>query len=286
MGMGALPLTAQAGATPLPLLVKKKKKKNKFTPEQAADRRMPIQDQGRQMVEAGELTAATILYDGAATEQGDPILFLDAGDAYLEMAIVERDIASAEAAKERAYTAQDILYFHADEASDPDYRLVTEGEITPLLSRANELIGKADDTIAEIEAEQEALSAPPPAPEKAKGDGKGLRIAGIGFMALGVAGLGAGAAGLAIGQINQNRVNDDEVYGAEFDDFDARGRRGNLIAGVGLGVGGAALVAGVTLFIIGKRRGKKAGETDDSAPPPPPVAVVPNGRGLSLVGRF
>ncbi|MEM7153769.1 MAG: hypothetical protein AAF799_13055 [Myxococcota bacterium] len=286
MGTGALPLTATAGVTPLPLLVKKKKKK-KFTPEQAADQRMPIQDEGRQMVEAGELTAATILYDGAANSQGDPILFLDAGDTYLEMAIVERDIASAETAKERAYTARDILYFHTHDASSDDYRVVTDDEIGGLLSRSSELIAKADDTIAEIEAEQEALSEPPPAPEKAKGDGKGMRIAGIGFMALGVAGLGAGAAGLVIGQVNQNRVNDDAVYGAEFDDFDARGRRGNLIAGVGLAVGGTALVAGTVLFIIGKRRGKKAGEADEPAPSDDAsVAVVPTGRGLALVGRF
>lgn len=285
MGSTAIPVTAQAGAVPLPLLVKKKKKKRKnknaFTPEQAADRRMPVQDQGRQMVEAGELTAATILFDGAARTQGDPVLFLDAADAYLELATTERDIASAETAKLRAQAAQDILYFERDpEASDSDYRLVTDSEIPGLLSRAEILLERADATIDEIETELEALEAAEPASARPPGNGRGLRIAGLGLTGLGVAGLGLGVAGLVIGRVNQNRVDDPTVYGTEFDDFDARGRRGNVLAGVGLAVGGVALAAGVTMFIIGRNRGERAGSSSDS------VALVPTGRGVALVGRF
>ncbi|MEX1367385.1 MAG: hypothetical protein AB1Z98_29935 [Nannocystaceae bacterium] len=283
MGSTAIPVTAQAGTVPLPLLVKKKKRKNKnaFTPEQAADRRMPVQDQGRQMIEAGELTAATILFDGAARTQGDPVLFLDAADAYLELATTERDIASAETAKLRAQTAQDILYFHRDpEASDPDYRLVTDSEITGLLSRAEILIERADTMVEEIETELEGLEAAEPAPARKPGNGRGLRIAGLGLTGLGVAGLGVGVAGLVIGRINQNRVDDPTVYGSTFDDFDAKGRRGNVIAGVGLAVGGVAIAAGVTMFIIGRNRGERAGSSSES------VALVPTGRGVALVGRF
>lgn len=285
MAVTAVPITAQAGATPLPLLVNKrgkKRKKNGITPEQAADRRMPIQDQGRQMVEAGELLAATILYDGAADSAGDPVLYLDSGDAYLAMAEADRDIASAETAKLRAQTAQDILYFHLDtEASDPDIRLVTDAEITGLLSRASLMIDQADTLVAEIEAEQQGLGAAEPAPAKKPGTGKGLRIAGLGLVGLGLAGVGVGAAGLIIGRVNQTKVDDPTVYGTEFDEYDLKGRRGNVLAGVGLVVGGVALATGITLFVIGRNKGKKAG-----AEPTEPVALVPTGRGLALVGRF
>ncbi|MCA9709763.1 MAG: hypothetical protein KDK70_28245 [Myxococcales bacterium] len=286
-----VPLTAHAGA--LPLLLKKKKSKSKdgLTPEQAAERRLPIQDQGRQMVAAGELTAATILYDSAAQTQGDPILFLDAGDAHLSIADEERDIAAAETAKMRAQTAQDILYFQLDSASDPDYQLVEDSDVSGLLARAGTLIDEADRLIAEIQAEQEALLAPQEPTKKPKGSGRGLRLAGYGLTALGVAGLGAGVAGLVIGRINQNRVDDRTVYGPAFDEFDAKGRRGNVIAGVGLAVGGVALAVGVTLVIIGHRRkaASPAGAGDDASPAAdedPSLAIVPTGRGLALTGRF
>src|SRR5690606_34761293 len=140
MAATAVPITAQAGAVPLPLLAAKKKnkkgKKNGLTPEQAAERRSSVQQQGQEMTAAGELTAATILYDGAAQTDGDPVLFLDAGDVYLELATEEREIASAETAKLRAQTAQDILYFLLDSSSDPDWRPVANEDASGLLARA------------------------------------------------------------------------------------------------------------------------------------------------------
>jgi hypothetical protein len=289
VGVSALPVAAQAGPLPSTLLAKKKAKKNGLTPEEAAERRASVQQQGRQMVSAGELTAATILYDNAAQSGGDPVLFLDAGDVHLEIAKKDRDLAAAETAKLRAQVAQDILYFLLDSSADPDYRPVANEDVSGLLARAGLLIEKADDTIAEIEAEKEAVVTPESAPKRKKGNGRGLRIAGIGFMGLGVAGLGLGVAGLTIGLVNQRRVDDDSVYGEEFDEFDAKGRRGNLLAGVGLAVGGVALAVGVTLFVIGRKRGKKAG---DSPQEPSAsirersLALVPTGRGLALTGRF
>lgn len=237
------------------------------------------------MIEAGEFTAATIFYDEAAKHNGDPVLFLDAADAYLAQAESELDIASAETAKLRASTAEDILYFHLDSSSDPDYQLVTEADISSLLARVVEINGRADDLIVNIEQELAAADAEPAPEPKQKGDGKVMRISGIGLMGLGVVGLGVGATGLIIGTVNQNRVEDPTVYGSEYDDFDNKGRRGNLLAGVGLAVGGAALVAGATLFIIGRRRGKQAG-TEPTGDEEPSVALVPNPRGLSLIGRF
>ncbi|MCX4247577.1 hypothetical protein [Paraliomyxa miuraensis] len=288
VGVATVPVSARAGVTPAPLLFKKTKKSGGLTPEEAAERRAPVQQQGQQMVSAGELTAATILYDGAAQNEGDPVLFLDAADVYLAMAKEEREISSAETAKMRAQTAQDVLYFHLDSASDPDYRLVATEDVSGLLARASALIDDADATIAEIEAEQDAVVAPEAAPKRKQGNGRGLRIAGAGFIGLGVAGLGLGAAGMAIGRINQKRVDDPAVYGTEFDEFDAKGRRGNLLAGVGLAVGGVGLVLGVTLLVIGKRRGKNAGSAPQESPSDEEASVMllPTGRGLALTGRF
>jgi hypothetical protein len=277
----SLPASARAGTTP-PLFFKKKPKASKdgLTPEQAAERRAPVQQQGQQMIAADELTAATILYDGAAQREGDPVLFLDAADVYLAIAKEDREIASAETAKLRAQTAQDILYFHLDSSSDPDYRQVANEDVSGLLARAGTLIDDADATIAEIEAEQDVV-APAAAPKRAKGNGRGLRLAGAGLMGLGAAGLGVGVAGLVIGNINQGRVDDPTVYGDEFDEFDEKGQRGNLIAGVGLAVGGVALAVGVTLFILGKRRAQQSPADEQAS-----LAVVPTGRGLALTGRF
>jgi hypothetical protein len=130
---------------------------------------------------------------------------------------------------------------------------------------------------------------PEAAPKRKKGNGRGMRIAGAGLMGLGVAGLGAGVGGLVIGSINQQKVDDPAIYGAEFDQYDLKGRRGNLLAGIGFAVGGAALAVGITLFIIGTKRSKKAGaaapEDSSARARTRALAIVPTGRGLAVAGR-
>lgn len=290
MSVAAVPATAWGSALPLPsTLLAKKKAKDGLTPEQALERRAPVQQQGRQMIAAGELTAATILFDNAAQTQGDPVLFLDGGETWLEIAKKDRDLAAAETAKQRAQVAQDILYFHLDSSSDPDYRQVANEEVSGLLARAGQLIEDAEETIAEIQAETEAVATPDAAPKRKKGNGRGMRIAGAGLMGLGVAGLGVGVAGLVIGAINQGKVEDQAVYGTEYDGYDVKGKRGNLLAGVGFAVGGAALAVGITLFVIGQKRGKRSGgaSNDSSASARKrSLAIVPMGRGLAVTGRF
>lgn len=284
MGIAAVPVTS--GAV---LLAPKKGKKDGLTPEQAAERRASVQNQGRQMVSAGELTAATILYDNAAQGEGDPVLFLDAGDTWLALAEKDRDAAAAETAKQRAQVAQDILYFHLDSSSDPDYRQVANEDVASLLARASLLIEKAEDLAEEIQSESESVVTPEAAPKRAPGNGRGLRIAGAGLMGLGVAGLGVGATGLILGSVHQNNVEDPSVYGDEYDEFDAKGQRANLVATVGLVAGGVTLAVGVTLFIIGKKRGNKAGAAPQDSTARTrarALAVVPTGRGLAVTGRF
>jgi hypothetical protein len=290
VGVAAVPVAARGAALPLPsTLLAPKKKKDGLTPEQALEKRSPVQEQGRQMTSAGELTAATILFDNAAQAEGDPVLFLDAGDTWLEVAKKDRDAAAAETAKQRGQVAQDILYFQLDSASDPNWRPVADEEVSGLLARASQLIENAEETLAEIEAEDEAVATPESAPKRKQGNGRGMKIAGAGLMGLGVAGLGVGVAGLAIGSINQQRVDDPAVYGTEYDEYDVKGQRGNLLAGVGLAVGGAALAVGVVLFVIGTKRSKKAGATPEDSTARTrarSLAIVPNGRGLAVTGRF
>jgi hypothetical protein len=289
MAVAAVPGTSGAAGLPLPsTLAPKKAAKDGLTPAQAAERRASVQTQGQQMVVAGELTAASILYDNAAQREGDPVLFLDAGDTWLAVAAKDRDAAAAETAKLRAQVAQDILYFHLDSSSDPDYRQVANEDVAGLLARAGDLIDDADDLIEEILAESEVAPPAPPAPVRTPGNGRGLRIAGAGFMGLGAAGLGLGVTGLILGNIHQQRAEDPAVYGAAYDEVDAKGQRANILAVVGLVVGGVSLAAGVTMFVIGKKRGSKAAAADDSTARARArsLAVVPAGRGLALTGRF
>jgi hypothetical protein len=291
MGVAAVPVTSAATGLPLPsTLAPKKVKKDGLTPEQAAERRAPTQEQGRQMVSAGELTAATILYDNAAQSAGDPVLFLDAGDTWLAVAEKDRDAAAAETAKQRAQVAQDILYFHLDSSSDPDYRQVANEDVAGLLARASLMIEKADDLVEEIQTESEAVATPEAAPKKRPpGNGRGLRIAGAALMGVGVAGVGVGVTGLILGGIHQQSAEDPTVYGAEYDAVDAKGKRANLLATVGLVAGGVTLAVGVTLFVIGKVRGNKAGagpQDSTARTRARSLALVPAGRGVAVTGRF
>ena len=89
-----------------------------------------------------------------------------------------------------------------------------------------------------------------------------------------------GVAGLAIGAVNQSKADDPTIYGDAYDDVESKGKRGNVLAGVGLGIGAAAIAGGVVLFLLGKRRQKRAAEGDKV------VMVSPTLSGLAITGRF
>jgi len=108
-------------------------------------------------------------------------------------------------------------------------------------------------------------------------------IGGAVLTALGVAGLGVGVAGLVIGKINQNNVEDPTVYGAEYDDFEEKGKRGNMLAWVGLPAGAVLAAVGITLIAIGLKRGTKPDEKPVARVQP---AVARGFGGLVFTGRF
>lgn len=286
--VSTLPLQATAGELPLTLLAKRKKKKKQkkdtYSPEQAATRRAQAQVEGRALVDAGDPAGAGVSYDRAASEKGDPVLFLDAGDAYLKAADEDRDTALAQTAIERAGISMDILYYHLDSQADPDFRLVEASEVPDLISRAQTLISDAEALIEAIEAEaaEPVATAAPEKKKRPKGDGKILKITGLGLASVGGALVVMGFAGLIIGAVNQGRAEDPSVYGEAYDDVESKGQRGNVLAGVGFAVGGAAAIAGVTMYLIGRNRAKKKKPANDDKM----VRVAPTAGGLVLTGRF
>lgn len=258
MPLHALPVTAVA--SPWAFAGPKK-----VTPADAAAKRTDAQKLGRDLATA-DAAAAGMHYDAKAAEWGDPVLFLDAADAYLNAAEKDKEIAMAEAGIERARIALDILYFHLDPSADKNFRMVDTPDIADLISRANVAIDRGEklmETIASGEAAAPVASADDDKKKKKKrkkpGNGKGLFIAGAVTTAVGGAFAVMGIAGLGIGAANQSKAEDPTVYGEEYDDVEAKGQRANVIAGVGLGLGGAALVAGIVMLVIGKKRMKNAG---------------------------
>lgn len=250
------------------------------TPEDGAAKRAKAQIRGRELA-GSDPGAAGIHYDAAASEWGDAILYLDAADAYIAAAETTEDIAMADAAIERGHIALDLLYFQLDASADKSFRVVATEDIPDIIARANETIARAEKVKGEL---AEAAAAPPPAPDAERkrkpGNGKGLFVAGAVLTGLGAALAAVGGAGLVIGAVNQNKAEDPKVYGKTYDDVETRGRRGNVIAGVGLGIGGAALVAGVVMLVVGKKRKSRASAAESS------VAFAPTTNGFSISGRF
>jgi len=223
--------------------------------------------------------------DAKAAELADPVLFLDAADAYYEAGKADRHIPSVEAGMERAHIALDILHFQQDSSADKRFQVVASSEIGGLLARANEHLRKSHDLIEEIESEDATAGLQTSGKDKPrkKGGGNPMVIGGAVLTALGIAGLGVGVAGLVIGKINQNNVEDPTVYGAEYDDFEEKGKRGNMLAWVGLPAGAVLAAVGITLIAIGLKRGTKPDEKPVARVQP---AVARGFGGLVFTGRF
>ena len=215
---------AQAGghadvgdALALPLMMRGP---SKMDPQRAAALRISPQQNGKAMVDGGDPAGAGILYDRAASEYGDPILYLDAGDAYVAACEAEQNVDYCDAATERAAISLDILYFHIDSSADPTFMMVESGDVPDLSARAQTLQETASDTKDKVlNPIAEPAASAEPNKERKKGNGKGMKIAGIGLASLGGALTVVGVAGLGIGAFNQSRADDPSVYGEEYDDM-------------------------------------------------------------------
>jgi hypothetical protein len=293
----SFPATAAAGPS-APLLLKKKKKprrsrsgkpKDAVTPADAAAKRAPAQARGQALVAQGEFTSAGIEFDNAAAELGDPVLYIDAGEAYLGGANEARDPELARAAIERGRISLDILYFHLDAGVDPHFRLVETSDVPALIVRAQKVIEDAEALIEELEAEVAAAEEPEKKKKKKKRKrrkidrDKALLISGAVITAVGIGFAGLGGAGLALGYKHQLDADHPAVYGDEYDAVAAKGRRANMMAYVGLPVGGALLATGIALLVVAKRGSKKKPAEEKVTLSP---TFAPGSSGVALSGRF
>ncbi len=262
-------------------------KRPKVTPADAAQKRAAAQIRGNALVSSGESIAAGIEFDNAAAELGDPVLYLDAGEAYLMGAEKSRNKELAQASIERAKISLDILYFHLDASADKDFRLIEATEIPALIVRAQQLIEDSQLMIEEIDAELAAALAEPvdegePKPKRKKG--RAAKITGAAFIGAGAVMLGIGAAGIALGVRHQQTAEHSTVYGAEYDAVAKKGERANTMAYVGVPAGLVLAGVGITVLVLtSDKHKKKKGKKDK-------YSVVPtfdrHGTGVAVVGRF
>lgn len=272
LGVASVPQTAGAFAGP------------KVTPEVAGRKRADAQVRGRELTET-DPAGAGVHYDTRASEWGDPVLYLDAADAYLAAAEADREIAMAEAAIERARIALDLLHFQLDAASDKDFRMVETSAVPDLISRAKDTVDRGQTLLEEL-ARGDVDEGEADAPKREKRERKPIAtrplfVAGAVVTSVGGALVGVGVVGLIVGGVNQRRAEDPTVYGTEYDDVERKGERGNVIAAVGLGVGGALVLGGAAMMIVAKVAEKKQGKARENN-----VSVAPTLNGVTISGRF
>ena len=260
-----------------------------MNPAQADAHRAEVRAKADEFAQAGDPRAAGIELDRGASEIGDPLLFLDAADAYLEQARTQRDIATAQAAIERAHIAFDILYFLRDAEQDKPVRPVEGDVIRFAIGRAQTVIDEAQALVEEIEAAraepEPTVAAAPPEDDAPAKPGRGKVITGSLLTVAGLGMVGMGVAGLVLGDQKQLKAEDPAVYGDEYDDVEASGRTANILAGVGFGVGAVALITGVTLIGRGRRDAKRVRSNDDTMVGVSPIFDFAGG-GISVHGRF
>ncbi|RMG98397.1 MAG: hypothetical protein D6705_05980 [Deltaproteobacteria bacterium] len=250
----------------------------KVTPATMAGTRGTVQQAAKVELDAGNPATAADRLSTAARQLGDPVLFIDAAEAFYAQAEAERTTAPLDQADEHARIALDILYFLQGPMASKDWQPVDPMEIPGLVSRANDVLQRSQALRAEIEAE----AAAPKTDEKKKGAaGPKVFIAtGAALTALGAAGLGVGVAGLAIGAVQQDKADDPTIYGDAYDAVERKGKVGNALAYAGLIAGGLLAATGIALLVVGKKR---AGKSDDRKAR---LRVLPAGAGIALSGRF
>ena len=267
-------------------------KRETVTPEMAQERRTETQEAARALAEIGDPVSAGVRLDEGAAHWGDPVLYLDAAEMYYDAAKEKGDVEYVHAGIERANIATDILYFHLDSASDRKFRMVETSDLPGLIARADDIRERGEQLIDEIELGESEPDESDEKPDKKKrrrrkgNADKALFISGAASTAVGGALLVMGVAGLGLGAARQNEAERPDTLGVDYDAVEAKGRQANVIAGVGFGLGGAALIAGVTLILVSKARGKKKKAADDDKMVRLSPAGGPAGGGLVLNGRF
>ncbi|PRP93635.1 hypothetical protein [Enhygromyxa salina] len=268
-----------------------------ITPDSANSARFGIEQQGQQLIQAGAHEQAAELYWSKGIELADPVLIVDAAEAWREQAATQRSIVAAQTAIDRVQLALDMLYFLRDSASSASWQPVAPEYLGVVIDRARAVVTDAEALIAEIEAEQAAAAQAANAPEQTERQrkpakpGTGLIAGGSAAIVLGLGGAGLGVAGLVLGGQAQADVEDPTVYEPEHSAAEARGRTANLLAGVGIGVAVVGISVGAALIALGNKQRKRS-PTEASAQVTPTLMCAGllgldcTGAGLSVQGRF
>ena len=286
----ALPSLAQ-GAQVLALFADEK-----ITPQQAESARKTVQEKSRGLRKGDPGAAAELLAEEAGT-RSDPVLYIDAADAYREAGVKAKSRLDLETGIEKARIGLDILYFLEDPRCDPEWQILDSDKIAGEISRGEKVIAASE---REITALEKKADAPAPVDEekaprkKAPRDGRGLIAGGALLTVVGVGGLAMLGAGLATASGAQKDVKalnpSDLDYQTKFDDIDARGKLGNTLTYAGIAVGAIGLGAGIALLVIGvKKRNKYRAEHggDETTASLRVLPVAGRGQaGLVLTGRF
>ena len=287
----AVPSPAQA-APLLALLADEK-----VTAEQAAGARKSVQERAEGLRKSDPGAAAELLSEEAGT-RSDPVLYIDAAEAYRDAGVKEKSRPALETGIEKARIGLDILYFLEDPRADPEWQVLGSDKIAGEIRRGEKVIADSEQAITDMEKQSDAP--PPPVAEekgprkKAPRDGRGLIAGGALLTVVGVGGLGLLGAGLASGAKAQKDVNNlnpsDLDYQSKVDDLDAKGKLGNTLAIVGGVLGGVGLAAGIALLVLGVKKRKKYREehgSDDTTASLRLLPVAGRGQaGLVLMGRF
>jgi len=304
----ALPLApVQAAATPLagpsaaPIALLADA--GAVTPAQASSARKPVQDRAQGLLTAGNPDSAAELLAEEAGKRSDPVLHLDAADAYKAAGVKNKSKADLASGIEEAKIGLDILYFLQDPRCDPEWQLVDSGEVGAEIRRGEKLVEDSEKAIIDLDTKVEA---PPPVEEnkgrkKAPRDGRGYIAVGSLLTLVGVGGLGIMGAGLATGASAQKDIDtladslkNGTIMQAQFDAektaIDDKGKRGNVLTYAGIGVGAVGLAAGIALLVVGIKKRKQYRAEHGGASDSPSAMLLPalgrDSAGLVLSGRF
>ena len=281
-GPGLLALAAPAG---------------KLTPGDAASARKSIQTKAKGLLDADDPDGAAELLSDEANKKSDPILYVDAAEAYKAAGVKNKSRVDLENGIENARIGLDILYFLQDPRVDPEWQPVDGGDVSSEISRgekAVEACEKAIEDLANKKDEPAPTEDEPKARKKAPRDGRGFIGAGAAVTLLGVAGLGMIGGGIAISSSAQKHVDGLNASDPNFLDEkakdDERGKLGNTLVYAGIPVAAIGLGVGIALLVVGVKKRKRYKEENGGGDSSASIQVLPNaGRGyagLTLTGRF
>ncbi|MBL9101497.1 MAG: hypothetical protein JNL82_11100 [Myxococcales bacterium] len=297
--LGALPGPAAAAGPHAGVYALAGAPAGKLSASEAAGNRKPAQDKAEKMLAAGSADEAAELLRDEADKTADPVLYIDAAEAYKAAGLKNKSRVDLENGMESARVGLDILYFLQDPRADPDWQPVDQGKVAAEISRGEKAIEACEQAVDEISKKDE----PTPVVEdkerkKAPRDGRGLIAGGAVLTVIGVAGLAMIGAGTAISASTQKDVDaldlsmytKDELPGV-LEPYDKKGDRANLIAYVGIPVAVVGLATGIALLAVGvKKRKRYRAENGDTESTSASLRVLPtmgrNYGGFALSGRF